>query len=244
MPNNFESTKNKIKSHGYWKVRFYPTEFNDSLLSESQECLEMVRGCSVQLRGWDYPHVPTKDDELEERYIAGDRAESWIDWRIHKEIWRLFQNGQFIHYFAQWDDWYSEDDWLADNEYYTKIKPDTVFDAIGLVLRLTEIFLFLKNLVDMGLYSGNIKVEISLHNTDNRTLVLHDRSRIPFMASYRCRISDIAVVNKVLSSDEISLRYQELAREAAEYVFKQFQWTSFSSPDIAEDQRKLLERRM
>ena len=81
-----------------------PTSFDELHIAEHSELLRIVERNSVRLRGWDYPHIDYKSEQ--------ERGSDWacqeFQWEDELEVWRLYQNGQFIHYFALAGDWRDE----------------------------------------------------------------------------------------------------------------------------------------
>ena len=234
----------KLKEHGYWHVNFFPSVFNPELINDPVKCRDIIKQNLISLRGWNYPHVPNHNDEKQELYIAGDKAESWIDWEIFKEVWRFYQSGQFLSLFGVYDDWYQEDSWLG-NELFKKVKPDSQLDAVGVVLKMTEILLFTKNMVDSEVYDHDtIQLEIELVNMKGRKLAIMDPRRIPLFQDYICYTDKITLPVKKLSANDPTKDFEKIAMDFCEHIFKQFQWDSFPRNSFEEDQKKLIERRL
>ena len=91
----------KIRSRGYWRVVIRPTTFQEKRIEQYADLFPIVDRNSVQLRGWDYPHVDHRNEPL--------RGADWVgqehDWEEHIEVWQFYQSGLFVHYFAIWGDW-------------------------------------------------------------------------------------------------------------------------------------------
>jgi hypothetical protein len=51
--------------------------------------------------GWDYPHV----DHHNEVARGADWVGQECQLEDELEVWRLYQSGQFVHYFAMADEW-------------------------------------------------------------------------------------------------------------------------------------------
>ena len=69
----------KIQSVGHWRVNFRPLVPLGETLS-FQQCSELVREHSVLIRGWDYPHIPKRQDD-ESGFGSGEGFyEGWCDW--------------------------------------------------------------------------------------------------------------------------------------------------------------------
>ena len=63
---------------------------------------------------WDYPHFPQRRGDDTDLVPGNNYYEGWIDWGAHKEIWRMYQSGQFINYKAVEEDWFKEDGWYGE----------------------------------------------------------------------------------------------------------------------------------
>jgi hypothetical protein len=91
----------KIRSRGHWRVVIRPTTFEEHKVPNFSDLFPIVEKNSVQLRGWDYPHIDrshpplTGDDWVGQEFDDGDKI----------EVWRLYQSGQFVHFFEITGDW-------------------------------------------------------------------------------------------------------------------------------------------
>ena len=91
----------KIKSRGYWRVNFQPITAVVRLDS-IQKCKEIIEKNNVNLRGWDFPHIPSRNDETTGFAPAGNYYEGWTDWSNYKEFWRMYMFdlfGNFMYFF-------------------------------------------------------------------------------------------------------------------------------------------------
>jgi hypothetical protein len=52
-----QTTLAKIHTRGYWHVVIRPTSFEEKHIPDYADLFPIVEKHSVQLRGWDYPHV-------------------------------------------------------------------------------------------------------------------------------------------------------------------------------------------
>ena len=214
----------KIHSTGYWRVNFRPIQFKKDLVSTLAECKELVRDSIVSLRGWDYPHW-----DREESGNGQDWVESGCDWMSHIEYWRFYQSGQFIHHSALHE----------DHDYSDK----NILSIVSTVYLMTEIFEFAARLSAKGIYAEGVEVSISLHNTQDRKLTILDPRRAPLHDEYICKIGTI-LFQRTVSQDEILGKSRRLALDTIEYIFERFNWTNIPKHVMAEDQAKLLERRL
>lgn len=234
----------RIKSRGYWKVNFRPEKFDPALIPSLSTCKEVMQQSFVLLRGWDYPHVPRSNDKKQELYYVADKVESWIDWEQMKEFWRFHQSGQFIHLCGMFDDW-DEDRHLFADPQRRLIPPLQELDAIEILYRCTEILLFVRNVLGSESYpSKSLILDISLHGTSGRRLVVRDPGRVPLFGEYMCKADEVIFPSKVLSVNHSHEAFEEMAVDITSYIVSQFQWDTFSKDSFRGEQKKLIERRI
>lgn len=243
MNKDFDSTLTKIKSRGHWKIQIYPATIKEKILGEVIKGKEIIRNCAVELRGWDYPHFPTSTQEHQDLYVAGDKVEAWIDMEQFKEVWRFYQNGQFVHLFGLREDWWQEDKWLSEDHPLKKINPGEVLEVVSTTYSLTEIYAFLNNFVN-SLDISEINVEIGLYKTKGRVLHLSDPGRMPLFSGYKSRIDEINLPKQTYTKEQITETFLDLAFDQIIYLFHQFNWDNPPLEVIKEDQKKLIERRI
>lgn len=230
----------KIKSGGYWRIQFMPKPKIDDRISSLSVCRGITRKAVVELRGWDYPHFPTQNDEKQRLDNYSDYIGSWIDWESYKELWRMYLDGAFIHYFGMLEDWYSEDSW--SDEARKSISPGSILDIVHVIFRVTEIFEFFSRLVKQKIYEDTIIVEIALFKTNERKLVILDPVRVPLVADYKAAAPEI-IFKKEYTAQEVINKPAELALEVILFIFERFNWNNPSIGMIKSDQRRLLERK-
>jgi len=230
---------NKIKSRGYWNINFKPIPYNPQRINNLPDCKKLVEENTVEFRGWDYPHFPIRTGD-DAGLIAGDNYyEGWIDWHASKEIWRMYQSGQFIHYLS------FREDWAADDPFFTQqireIPPNTVLSVNLTICQLTEIFEFLARLTRKGIYDDNIKVDINLHNTQNRKLLPSEPMRVSLFERYSSDIQNIPFSN-IYQKEEILIKPLDLALNTIVYFFNRFKWDTPPIEVIKSKQLDLISR--
>lgn len=228
----------QIKSRGFWRINFQPLVAAQKLPTLAA-CKEAVEGSSVELRGWDYPHFPRRIDADSGIETGNDYYQGWIDWGAHKEFWRMFQSGQFIHYLALREDWTAEDEWYTGQPK----KPGEVLSVIGTVYQITEIFEFLTRMTKRGVYDEGARVNLSLRNTAARHLWVGDPGRVPLSMTYSTGASEITF-DKQFGKDEILAKPKDLAFDMIIQIFDRFQWHAANKDVIKQDQEKLLSKRL
>src|SRR4029434_6834678 len=90
-----------IKKYPYWRINFRTSVFRADLIPSIDECRELVQKTQVRFRGWPYPYLSQRSEELD---FGNDYIGSVVfSPPRHEEYWRLYQSGQFIHYFNPWE---------------------------------------------------------------------------------------------------------------------------------------------
>src|SRR5690349_8899477 len=86
-----------VLKYPHWRVTYRPHEYREELIPTLAACFELVEATKLSLRGWDFPHVGRKEEQLL-------RARNWVgsqtEFSTHIEYWRLYQSGQFLHLHA------------------------------------------------------------------------------------------------------------------------------------------------
>lgn len=157
---------NKIKSRGYWEIRFQPLQLGD--LQKLSDCLEVVEKSQVRLN-WSFPWIPRRNDEKERLHLSDRCYEAESEWGARKEFWRMYQSEQFIMYSALTEDWYEEDSFrknLADK--YPSGKFVTLYASI--IHLITQCVSFSERLAGQGLYKNGLKITMTLNKTRGRQL--------------------------------------------------------------------------
>lgn len=227
----------KIKSRGYWRVNFHPLIYEERL-SPLSKCKDIVEKNAVRLRGWDYPHYPRRRGDDTGLNPGNDYYQGWIDWWSHKELWRMYQSGQFIHYRGLTEDWDDEEN-LTPIE--SKIPKMVYLGVAHTVYLITEIYEFLLGLVMEGIYREGVKVSISLYNARGRKLWLEDRGRVPFMIEKITGARNIEF-NAEYNEKDIIDSSNELVIKVVLNFFERFEWVP-SEDLIRKDQDELLKRK-
>lgn len=230
----------KIKSRGYWRINFRPL-IHEEKLSQLSKCKDIVEKNVIQLRGWDYPHFPRRKDVDTSLDPGSNYYEGWVDWRFHKEFWRMYQSGQFINYRGLWEDWHDEEHSFLSSE--PKILKMVNLGVSHTIFQITEIYEFLLGLVKESVYREGLKLSIILCNTENRKLWLEESLslRIPFMEE-KNTIAQSIEFKKEYSEMEVIENSSELAIVAILHFFARFDWMP-SEDLIRKDQQDFLKRR-
>jgi hypothetical protein len=204
----------KIRTRGHWRVVIRPTTFDAKHIADPSELFPIVERNSVQLRGWDYPHIDHQSPPLRGPDWVGqeyDRIEDEI------EVWRLYTTGQFVHYFAiagEWRDrsrtWPAEPGWEPGRHMY----------YVQTLYSFVEIFEFAARLALSPAGAALMQVNIDLRKLEGRQLVEIDR-RIRFSRPYVTSLPEWNYRRQGTQAELIA-RPREFAAEAARELIAQF----------------------
>lgn len=224
----------RIQSRGYWRVNFQPVRVEH--FETLKELREIIEKNSLSLRGWDYPHIPRRNDENGSMLPADKYLEGWEEWEKFKEFWRIYKTGQFLYYRGL------REDWLKEDTQYDATKPLASLAILGSVIyEVTEMFEFLFRLVKHGLYQDGVIVNISLHNTEGRELWVDSNSRFPFLFPMKTGAKKI-LFSSTFTKEEVIENSKMIANKLILQVFDSFEFNP-TSDQIMKDQEKFLSGR-
>lgn len=226
-------TLERIKSRGHWYIVMTPNVFNKSKLGIS-ECRQTVEECQVKLRGWYYPHIGNRHGEL---FSGNDYFEGLVDWQDHKEVWRMYTSGQFVHYLAMVEDWWSETRGLFGEELpqQNRIEPGTKKEVDLTLFNVTEIFAFASRLASRGVFDLGFHLSLTLNGVMNRTLFYWEPGR-HLNGPYTAGIESISVSGDY-STEQILSDHRNAAVRATAAILQRFNWHSEQLEDILRRQQ-------
>jgi hypothetical protein len=228
-------------------VVFTPRTFDSKLVPDRPSCKRLLEENAVQLRGWDYPHIPRGNIDNQKMYFGADYCEGYIDWGSHKELMRFYQSGLFVHYFSMWEDWMSEDGLgaIVGRDKRNDKAPGSALSFIGVTYTMTEIYEFLRRQASgSNVFDSGVTVELKLHNVgEGRSLESFDANRIGLFGRYISNESEIVVPTNELNKEQLLNDSKKNAIEAAKYIFETFGWENMPVHVFEQDQQRLLERR-
>lgn len=212
-----------IKSRGYWRVNVRPTQPPREEVALGA-CLPVIERASVSLRGWDYPHVPHREgkDAGVERHQSYIQA--WTDWLSHREFWRMYRSGQFLHFRALNEDWRDREHGAAEQA-WNRMGPGPVLGVTSNLWFIAEVFEFVSRLVQQNpaLYDGGAEVRLLLVSGDTRrSLWIDDRTRMPFSHDKATNAPEISYAVPVSAEELADPKTQ--AERAAKHIFERFGW--------------------
>jgi hypothetical protein len=176
----------------------------------------MVQASSVQLRGWDYPHIDRNHDP----HVDIDWVGQETDWEHFRELWRFYQSGQFFSLCAFEDDW-------RDRSTVWPPGPNWGWGqtlGIGATLaRFTEFFEFAARLSMTAAGDESMHVEILAGNIAGRVLAVDSPSRGWLRSQPTAGITEFPYRTEIRRSDLVTNPRQS-ALEGAMELFKRFGW--------------------
>jgi len=225
----------KIKSLGYWEIVFRPTVFDKERISPLPLCSKLVQEASINLRGWDYPHIDKNGHKSK-----NDHIESFTDWEGYVELWRMYQSGQFVHYLALREDRYEEREFFSDPR-LNNIRPGSILSIVGLIYQMTELFEFFKRLAGSGFYYEGADVQIGLKNTKNRKIEILEPGRGPLFHDYICSEEELSYEKEYSESDIIG-NSESIALDVIMWFCHRFNWENPPKNVFENDQNIFLKR--
>lgn len=230
-----------VKASAHWRVILSPHVFQKYRIPTLKECWALMESCRVSLRGWDYPHV-----DLQNRENGNDWIASWCEFMGHREYWRFYQSGQFIHLFSFREDFYGDKPGMAFRGNVLGVpngfSPSGYVEIIQTLYIITEVFEFAERLAQKDVFGSHVSVVIEMTGIKDRVLFFWD----PFRHLY-----NIYKATQETLSNEWRLETQglladsaELARQATVWFYERFGWMEAAPELLRSEQQKLLEGKL
>ena len=216
-----------IRGAGHWRIRVVPESAAQRFKLYS-DCRDAVAASAVLLRGWDYPHIPIRNDEFRCQTPVHDGWEGMVDWDRHRELWRLMRSGQFLHYLALWED------------HSPEFSQARLLSVTNVVFTLLEIVEFAHRLTGAAEYGTSLELEIDLVDVKDRELKMLDPRRM-LDREYTTAESAVELRN-TLPLPLVQSDVRSTACDLAIEVFEMFE-LEISPRIIGDIQDELIERR-
>ena len=192
------------------------------------DCRDAAARSAVELRAWDYPHIPLAPNDFQYGDLLPDGWQVLTALERHRELWRLMRSGQFIHYLALWED--------ID----PRFRDQRILGVSGAVYTLVEIVEFCRRLTGTAEYGAAIALEVDLANAKSRNLAMLDERRMQedgFASAENC-----VQLRRTIGLPATAVEARAIARDFAVELFDMFQ---FGLPPriIGDIQEELLQRR-
>src|ERR1043165_2187049 len=155
-----------VLEYPHWRVNFRPSVYSSNRIETLTNGIDILRKTRVQLRGWDFPHIPPRQSEFGfgDTWIAG-----WSDFMGHYEYWRFYQSSQFLYLGSVRE--VTEPSWAAKLRDVMKWHADdnVNIDAVPgflstteCIYNITEYFEFATRLAQAEVYVDLITLDISV----------------------------------------------------------------------------------
>jgi hypothetical protein len=227
----------------HWRVNFRSKLYNDELIESLSKCFDVIDKNKLRLRGWDYPHLSSYGTE---RGQGVNWVASWSDFMGHKEYWRFYQSGQFLHLFSVREA--TEPEWREKMEstmrshlsYMTDVEWGKVpgfISIINFIYQITEIYEFAARLCEAQIYPSTLNIKIDLKGIKGFVLAASwERA----WHSYYAANEDILTLSKDYESEELIATSQDESLKTILWFFERFGWLAPSIDVIRNDQANFL----
>lgn len=231
----------------HWRVLIRPDSYNPALIQDLQSGLEIVAKNKVSMRGLDYPSLSDRTNEVD---IGNNWVGCHFEFMDHREAWRLYQSGQFIHLFnvreRTSESWHQSLKEEARSQFrhleHTGIEGAAGFiNFVNLIYCVTEIVEFATRLAQSQLYTRQLDLTIELKGIRGFILIG------PKLRSlHLCRPATLDAIGNswTVGVAEIVANNTDLIVTIAIWIFQRFGWLSPSPKVIESDIQSLRQRRI
>lgn len=153
----------------------------------------------------------------------------------HYEAWRFFTSGQFAHLRSVSADWRTGSEALRVPEGFKAL-----IEVWEILFYLTELFEFAARLALSPGGDEQMVISASLHDLENRGLVVGQRNRAEFFAPQRSHVESFSH-NVELPREKLIADSKVAAAEMAREFFLRFGWKP-PLDQLLDHQRELTER--
>ena len=213
-----------VRTRGHWEVVIRPTSFVEHRLERSELNETIVRN-SVDIRGWDFPHI----SRHESSHIDVEWVGQQVNWEHQLQIWRMYRSGQFVFISGipyEWRDrshvWPAHQGW----------EPNQLLGFNEVIGRLTEVTDFAARLSQTKAGDESMTISIRLGKMKGRVLFTDSFNRTPLRGGYQASVESISA-ESTISRAELVAAPRPLALKLANDVFSFFGWQT--APQIAAD---------
>lgn len=208
----------KIRSRGYWRVVIRPGNFVEKRVSNISTLYPLLQKISVQLRGWDFPHLDPRTPPITDVDWVGQESE----WEAFVETWRIYQSGQFVDFAGMTEDWRDQSEWSPAPENW---KPNLTLSAFDALFTVTEVFELAARLAQSEAGDDVMHIEVTPSHLAGRELRRDDAIHyLPLMpGKYKASIEKMPYQID-LPRMQLIAQARELALVPATELFKRFGW--------------------
>ena len=205
----------KIRLRGHWKVTLRPAIFRPTRVQYSS-LFEIVQRVSVDLRGWDFPHIDVHSPlELQTEWVGQES-----EWSCYLESWRFYQSGQFADISGISSDWLDQAHWSGPQPGW---EPGKTLGIGEVVFKLIDVFEFFARLALTDAGDDVMIVKLSLCGLRDRILVNDDPRRSPLWRSYATSMDEYPY-SKEIDRSRLAAEPREAALEPTLEIFERFGW--------------------
>lgn len=229
----------EIKSRGYWRVEIHSTEYQDNRLSSRAAMQDLLSSATVSLRGWPYPYFRAEETTYNGKWLEGQ-----VNWSYFREYWRLYESGQWLHYLGLRGAWITRERLFEGQSPLPPQHPGYLHVRGDVLYILTEILRFAMGLAQGGVFDPTAFLSIQLHNT--RNYMLFESFERFFPHEYVNQSDRPIEQQQSVPVGQLAAIADQIALEMAIKVFSVFGWVPGEAAvrTLAEDQKKLVERRL
>jgi hypothetical protein len=221
-----ESLPAEFRDLGHWEVEFWVRPYLRDRISNLGLIGTLLGQSQVNLRGWYFPHF---DRDHTANFNHGVQSYTLAP-LSHREAYRAYQSGTFLWKQQLWED-------LAENV----TTGQKVLSVVGVILEITEYFLFAKRYYERIAPDGTVHLTIRLTDTLDRTLAAFGEAWLP--GGYTSRVTTIQTECECTVS-ELAASYEELARKAIRRFFELFNWNDSNDELMTHWQERLVNHRI
>jgi hypothetical protein len=220
----------QFRQVGHWEVAFSVLPYSRDRIPNLASILTLLEENQISLRGWFFPHLD-RNRRNTSNFAHGVQYYMTESASGHLEGYRAYQSGVFVWRSTYWED-------LVDS----MRAGQKALSFVGVVLDITEHFLFAKRYYEKIAPDATVNLMIRLTDTENRVLKSFGQEG-PLFAEYICREPQIEIQTKCTVA-ELAAAYDELARKAIRRVYELFNWNNSDDGMIRSWQERLLNRRL
>jgi hypothetical protein len=206
-----------------------PTRFDREKL-KFEELEPIMRSTAVSIVGWEFPFL----DNQQPTHNDVDWIGQELDWSDHKELWRFYRSGQFIHIAGMVDDWRDESEWRRKDADW---QPGQYLGFGLTIYRFTEIFEFAARLATSPAGDDVMHVDIKISGLAGRALSMDVPGRFPLVRDYKATLESFPIAVDVPRTELIA-RSRELAASHAQDFYMRFGFSA-STDIIREIQQRV-----
>jgi len=239
--------KEKIKTRGHWIIILEPisSDQNSTPLHPTDR-YRILLNQAVRYRGWPTPYFPkieSSNDPKDFLEISKNITGS-IDWEHYKEVFTLFDSGQFVLISGVQEDWVEESNRLQLTE-LKSYEPNKILSFISTTYYFTEVFAFISNLINSEIYSNTEEFvfKFYLQNTKDRTLKIFGGKRVEFSKDYTCTTETIKICEYLFTKENFINTWKDKLFESIIRFYKFFVGYEPNEKVIRSDIDNLLNRR-